>query len=361
MSDAHYMNLALKLAKKGEGGVNPNPLVGAVVVKGDTIVGQGYHAKFGGPHAEVAALNDAGEDARGATLFVTLEPCCHRGKTPPCTERIIKSGVSRVVVAVRDPNPLVDGKGISIITSEGIDVTEGLLTKEAMRMNEVFFKFITTGLPFVQLKLALSLDGKIATRTGDSKWITSLAARKEAHRLRRKLSAVMVGVGTVIADDPHLTVRHVAGRNPLRVILDGGGRTPLGAAVITDEEPTIVATCEMSKEKEELVTKAGNKVWQQVDKTGALDLHALLSYLAEQQVDSILVEGGGEAASAFLKARLVDKISFFLAPIIIGGRAAVPAVGGDGCSLISEALRLRDTSAEWLGEDLLYTGYPIRD
>ncbi|MCK4391312.1 bifunctional diaminohydroxyphosphoribosylaminopyrimidine deaminase/5-amino-6-(5-phosphoribosylamino)uracil reductase RibD, partial [Candidatus Bipolaricaulota bacterium] len=220
-NDERFMEIALELARRGEGWVNPNPITGAVVVKNGVIIGRGYHKAFGGPHAEVFALKEAGENTRGATLYVTLEPCCHHGKTPPCTRLIVDAGIKRAVIACRDPNPLVNGQGIGHLHEAGIEVTEGVLEERAKRANEIFFKFITTHLPFVQLKLAMSLDGKIATRTRDSKWITGEASRREAHRLRRKFASVLVGLKTVIVDDPRLTVRHVLGKDPIRIVLDG--------------------------------------------------------------------------------------------------------------------------------------------
>ncbi len=354
------MRIALDLARKGEGEVNPNPLVGAVVVRNREIVGQGYHHSFGGPHAEVFALDEAGDMASGATLYVTLEPCSHHGKTPPCTERIIAAKIARVIIACRDPNPLVNGHGIERMRAAGIEVTEGVLEEEARRANEIFFKFITTGRPFVQLKLAESLDGKIATRTGDAKWISGADSRTEVHRLRRRFAAVLVGVGTVIADDPRLTVRHVAGKDPLRIVLDGHGRIPLATTILREEERMIVVTATMAREKEEALLSLGAEVWHLPRKEGDIDLSAFLQRLGEENIDSLLVEGGGETTAAFLEADLVDKVAFFIAPILIGGRAATPAIGGTGVEQVSEAQHLRQIEIERIGEDLLVTGYPER-
>jgi len=357
-ADERFMRIALDLARKGEGAVNPNPLVGAVVVRNSEIVGQGYHQRFGGPHAEVFALDEAGDAARGATLYVTLEPCSHQGKTPPCTERIIAAQIARVVVACRDTNPLVNGHGIERMRATGMEVTEGVLEEEARRANEIFFKFITTGQPFVQLKLAESLDGKIATRTGDAKWISGADSRTEAHRLRRRFAAVLVGVGTIIADDPRLTVRHVAGTDPLRIVLDGRGRIPLAATLLREEGRTIVITATMGREKEEALISLGAEVWRLPEEECCVDLSAFLQRLGEENIDSLLVEGGGETAAAFLESDLVDKVAFFVAPILIGGRDAIPTIGGAGAEQVNEALHLKRIEIERIGEDLLVTGYP---
>ena len=358
MNDEKFMRLALKLALKGEGAVSPNPVVGAVVVKDGSVVGQGYHQKYGGPHAEITELGEAGEKARGATLYVTLEPSCHRGQTPPCTQSIIAADIRRVVVGCRDPNPLVNGKGIADLRKAGIDVTEGVLQEGARRANEIFIKFITTGLPFVHLKLAMSLDGKIATRTGDSKWITGDVSRKEAHRLRRAHGAVLVGVRTVLADDPRLTVRSVSGRNPTRVVLDAEGAIPLEATLLHDGSPVIVATAAMSEGKEAALCSLGAEVRRFPDQEGCIDLGALLKHLGERRLDSVLIEGGSETAASFLEAGLVDKVSFFIAPILIGGRNAVSAVGGIGVECVSNAVHLRSVGVERIGEDVLVYGYP---
>jgi len=357
--DERYIRFALELAHRGEGYTNPNPIVGAVVVKDGEVIGQGWHRRFGGPHAEVFALEEAGEDAAGATIYVTLEPCSHYGKTPPCTDRIIEAGISRVVVACRDPNPLVNGKGIEKLREAGIEVAEGVLEEEAVRANEIFFKFIRTRLPFVQLKLAESLDGRIATRTGDSKWVAGEEARTEVHRLRRRFAAVLVGANTVINDDPLLTVRHVEGPNPVRVVLDGRGRIPADARMFSEEGRTIVATAAMSEGKEEDLRELGVEVWRLPGDDTRVDLWELLVRIGKEDLDSLLVEGGGETAAAFLEAGFVDKVSLFIAPIIIGGRDAIPAVGGGGVERVSEALELKDVETAELGRDLLITGYPI--
>jgi len=358
MNDEKFMRVALKLAQKGEGAVSPNPLVGAVVVKDGIIVGQGYHQKYGGPHAESTALEEAGKDTQGATLYVTLEPCCHHGQTSPCTQQIIAAEIRRVVVACRDPNPLVNGKGIAGLRKAGIEVTEGVLEEDARCVNEIFLKFIATGLPFVHLKLATSLDGKIATRTGDSRWITGEASRTEAHRLRRQYSTVLVGVGTVIADDPQLTVRNVSGRNPIRLVLDAEGAIPLKATLLHDGAPATVVTAVMPEEKEVALRSLSTEVWRFPGEEGRIDLAALLKHLGEKQLDSVLIEGGSETAASFLEARLVDKVSLFVAPILLGGRDAVSSIGGNGAESISSATPLRNVRVERIGEDIHIYGYP---
>jgi len=358
-ADERYIRLALKLALRGEGYTNPNPIVGAVVVKDGEVVGQGWHERFGGPHAEVFALEQAGEKAAGATIYVTLEPCSHHGKTPPCTERIIEAGISRVVISCRDPNPLVNGKGIEKLRQAGIEVAEGVLEEEAARANEIFFKFIRSGIPFVLLKLGMSLDGRIATKTGDSKWITGEEARTEAHRLRRRYAAVLVGAKTAIADDPLLTVRRVEGPNPVRIVLDGAGRVPADLRMFAEAGRTIVATGAMPERKEEELRSRGVDVWRLPGDGGRVDLRELLVRIGEEGLDSLLVEGGGETAAAFLEAGLVDKVALFIAPIIVGGRDATPAVGGGGVERISDALKLEDVEADKVGSDLFITGYPV--
>jgi len=351
------MARALELAAKGEGSVNPNPLVGAVVVADAQIVGEGWHKQFGGPHAEVHALNEAGAASSGATLYVSLEPCCHHGKTPPCTDRIIAAGIRKVVVATRDPNPAVNGKGLAILKAAGIDVLESVMEQEAKQQNEIFFTSMTQHRPFVHLKLAMSLDGRIATKTGDAKWISGEASRVRAHEMRRKYAAILVGVGTVTADNPMLDVRHVEGINPRPIVLDPTGRIPLSARLLTSGRAPIIVTHSMSEESEIALKEKGAEVWRLPLVNGSLDLPQLLRQLAEAGLDSILIEGGGETAAGFLNTGLVDKVSLFMAPLFIGGRQAVPSIGGEGIDAMAQAIHLHRVSTEWLGEDLLYTGY----
>lgn len=359
-----FMRRALELAERGAGRVNPNPLVGAVVVKDGKIVGEGFHERFGGPHAEVVALEAAGGEASGADLYVTLEPCAHWGKTPPCVERIISAGVRRVFAAVRDPNPLVDGKGLAKLREAGLEVVEGLLEKEARKLNEPFFKFITTGRPFVVLKMALSLDGKAATRSGDSRWISNERSRELVHRLRNRYAAVLVGINTVLKDDPQLTVRLPGGRDPWRIVLDSRGRIPLEARVLNlaSPAPTVIATTElMPQEKEAALKRKGARVWRLRARDGRVDLEELLRKLGEEGLDSLLVEGGPTVAAGFLEwgspPGLVDKVVFFIAPRIIAGREAPSAIGGRGVAELAEAWKLRDISVRMLDGDLVYEGY----
>lgn len=352
------MRRALELAERGAGRTNPNPLVGAVLVKEGQVVGEGYHQRFGGPHAEVVALEAAGEGARGADLYVNLEPCVHWGKTPPCVERIIAAGVSRVIVAVRDPNPLVDGRGIAQLREAGIEVVEGLLAEEARRLNEPFFKFITTKRPFVVLKLAMTLDGKSATRTGESRWISNERSRELVHQLRNRYAAALVGVNTVLKDDPQLTARSAGARDPWRLILDSRGQLPLDARVLHLESAarTVVATTEkMPKEKEKALLAKGAEVWRLASRGGRVDLAELVSKLGREGIDSLLVEGGPTVAAAFLEAGLVDKVLFIIAPKIIGG--PMSAVGGRGVERLADAWQLREVSVRMLDGDLVYEGY----
>ena len=351
--DERFMQRALALARRGVGKTSPNPAVGAVLVRKGRVIGAGWHKRAGGPHAEIFTLR--GVNARGATLYVTLEPCCTWGKTPPCTDAIITAGVKRVVVAALDPNPKHNGRGLKVLRRAGIRVESGLLADEATAMNEVFHKWVTTGMPFVIAKVAMSLDGKIATRTGDSKWITSEAARREAHRLRAGVDAVMVGANTVIRDNPQLTVRHgVRGKQPWRVVVDARGRTPPSAKLlnVTHLKRTIVLT-----------TKQAPVRWRRhlallgidvviVKKTeGRVDLQAALRALGDMDVTSVLVEGGSELLGSFFDARLVDKVALFYAPVVIGGRDAVMAVAGAGVATVRKAVRLTDCRWRQIGKN----------
>lgn len=353
------MRRALCLAQKGEGFTRRNPLVGAVVVKDGEIVAEAYHERFGGPHAEALALEKAGEKAEGAELYVNLEPCVDfpGKKTPSCTEAIIRAGIKRVVIATRDPNPQVSGRGVARLKAAGIEVVEGVLAEEAKKLNEIFFHWITTRTPFVALKLAMTLDGKIGSFQGKSKWITGEEARRLVQKLRRRHAAILVGTNTVLADDPELTVRDGSGPQPLRVVLDTHGRIPPSARVFSGKAKTLVATVDMPKEAEEALHKKGVEVLRLPERNGFVDLPSLLWALSERGVDSVLVEGGGEVAWSFLSQGLVQKIYFFYAPLILGGRNAVPAVGGEGFPEPAQGLRIRDITLEWVGSDFLLTGY----
>jgi diaminohydroxyphosphoribosylaminopyrimidine deaminase / 5-amino-6-(5-phosphoribosylamino)uracil reductase len=356
------MALALKLAAKGTGSTSPNPMVGAVVVKDGHIVGQGYHHRYGQPHAEVEALRQAGLQARGATLYVTLEPCNHHGKTPPCTAAVLAAGIYRVVIANADPNPRVTGGGADFLRSQGLIVDQGLLAEAGQKLNECFFKATTTGLPFVIAKAAASLDGKIATRTNDSHWITSDKARIWGHRLRHQVDAILVGVGTVLADDPQLTTRLPLGqgKDPIRIVLDSRLRLPLSAQVLTRKSAAatwIACTDAAPPEKVAALQALGAEIILAPTRDHRVDLAALLPLLSERRIQSLLVEGGAEVHGSFFEAGLVDKFHLFLAPKFIGGRQAPGILGGQGIDRLAEAPQARDLSIHHLGPDLLITGY----
>ncbi len=358
------MRRALKLAERGGGYVNPNPQVGAVIVKDGEVIGEGYHEKFGGPHAEAKALEEAGESAEGAILYVTLEPCVHYGKTPPCAERIIESGLARVEVAIKDPNPKVSGKGLDRLREEGIEVSLGLLEDDARETNEIYFHYEKTGRPFVLLKLAMTLDGKIATRTGDARWISSESSRELVHELRARYSAVGVGANTVKSDDPRLNVRDADGPDGARFIFDSKGKTPTNSRIfsLSSSAPTILATGEnVSETQLKKYEEAGAKVWQIGTDQDKLNLESLLERMGEHGYDSLLVEGGGEIAWSFLDRNLVDKIRFFYSPKIIGGIEAVPSVGGKGRARVENGLAVERLTVERFGEDVSLIGYPVKE
>ncbi|ABO50610.1 5-amino-6-(5-phosphoribosylamino)uracil reductase / diaminohydroxyphosphoribosylaminopyrimidine deaminase [Desulforamulus reducens MI-1] len=360
--DRHYMNMALELAAKARGRTSPNPMVGAVLVKDGEVVGKGFHAKAGGAHAEVVALADAGDRAKGATVYVTLEPCCHHGKTGPCTEALKKAGVKRVVAAMTDPNPLVAGKGLNILKDAGIEVVSGLLEEEAKELNEVFIKYITTKIPFIVLKAATSLDGKIATASGESKWITGDTARNYGHRLRDAYDAILVGVNTVLADDPSLTARLPEGRgkDPLRIIVDSMSRTPTSAKILTQESAahTIIATTQAAPvERRASLMAAGAEVIVVPGEGPGVDLKKLMVLLGEKQISSVLIEGGGKISGSALNAGIVDKVAWFIAPKIIGGDLAPGPVRGEGIQFLKDATKLYKVTVQNLGADILITGY----
>lgn len=361
--DQNYMGRALSLASKGGGYVNPNPQVGTVIVNDGRVVGEGYHRKFGGPHAEVEALEDAGPLAKDATMYVTLEPCVHHGKTPPCVDRIIETGISHVEVATRDPNPKVSGKGIEKMESNGIDVSLGLMGGEAKKRNEIYFHYIKTGRPFVLLKLAMTLDGKIATKSGDSRWISSEPAREIVHSLRARYSGVGVGVNTIISDDPRLNVRKADGPDGTRFIFDTRGNTPMDSRIFELESgaPTVVVSGEGLSEVDLLPYRnSGAKVWQFPEREGVIDLEAFLRQMGKEDYDSLLVEGGSEIAWSFLNQDLVNKILFFYSPRIIGGREAVPSVGGTGKEKVKDAIKIEEMDITRVGGDFSLVGYPLK-
>jgi diaminohydroxyphosphoribosylaminopyrimidine deaminase/5-amino-6-(5-phosphoribosylamino)uracil reductase len=357
MEDEKYMNLALQLALRAKGRTSPNPLVGALVVKNNRIVGRGYHKKAGAPHAEVNALNVAGPKAHKATLYLTLEPCAHFGRTPPCTGKIISSGIRKVVVAMLDPNPLNNGKGVRELRRAGIEVEVGSLREKAKRINESYIKYITAKRPFVILKSALSLDGKIATRRGDAKWISNELSRKYVHRLRSDVDAILVGSGTIRKDNPRLTARTYK-KNPIRIVVDSKARISPAAKVLNREAPTIIATTKFaSPGKIAALSKKGVRVLVVKDKDKKVDLTELLKMLGKLEITSLLVEGGGTINAAFLENGLVDKLLFFIAPQIIGGKEAPTAVEGEGIEKMSGAIKLKDITTKRFGEDILIEGY----
>lgn len=355
-SDEEYLRETLRLAKKGAGYVSPNPLVGAVVVKNGRPVGKGAHLQAGQPHAEVNALSKAGDRSRGATLYVNLEPCCHHGKTPPCVDLITKRGIKRVVCAMEDPNPLVSGKGLSRLRQMGIEVDVGKLEQKARRLNEAYLKYITTGLPFVTLKWAQTLDGKIATSRGDSRWISSEPSRRYAHRLRSQTDAVLVGVETIVKDDPALSVRLAKGRSPFKILLDSQLRLPLQAKVLQGERLIIATTQRPDQQKVDCLRGNGAELWQLPSTPeGWVDIEAVMKQAGSHQITSILIEGGAHIAASALKAKVVDKVIVFIAPRILG--EGLSAVEGLRIDLISASLPLRDIRIRRCGEDIVYSGY----
>ena len=355
LSDDTYMKLALEYAQKGCGWVNPNPMVGAVVVKDGRVIGTGYHQRYGELHAERNALAACTESPQNATLYVTLEPCCHYGKTPPCTEAILKSGVRRVVVGTVDPNPLVAGKGIQILREHGIEVTEGVLRETCTKLNEVFFHFIQTKTPFVVMKYAMTMDGKIATHSGQSKWITGETARRRVQEDRHRYSGIMVGVGTILADDPLLTCHLSDSKNPIRIICDSRLRTPLNARVVqtAGDAPTILVTCSQDEALARPYRDAGCEVLTLPTMDGHVDLRELIAVLGEKEIDSVLLEGGSELNWSALQSGIVNKVQAYVAPKLFGGAGAKCPVGGIGVKDPEKAFRLASPQITRLGEDVL--------
>ncbi len=359
--EKQYMYRALELAKRGYGYINPNPCVGAVIVKYDQIIGEGWHQKYGGAHAEINAFDSCKESAEGATLYVTLEPCCHYGKTPPCTEAIVKNGIKRVIIGCLDPNPLVSGNGAHYLRNHGIEVVTGVLEEECRKSNEIFFHFIKNKTPFITMKYAMTLDGKIATVTGQSKWITERIAREEVHRERNRYMAIMTGVDTVIKDDPLLTCRIEGGRNPLRIICDTSLRTPLESQIVktAKEVRTIIATCCEEKEKKLAFEQQGCEVMVIQKKAGKVDIMELFHRLGEDGIDSILLEGGATLNYSVIKEQAVHKVQAYISPKILGGKDAKTPVEGEGISNLSDCLKLRNTKVIPMGTDYLIEGEVI--
>lgn len=353
----YFMNLAMQLALKAKNMTSPNPLVGAVVVRSGLVIAEGYHERAGAPHAEVIALYKAADKARGASLYVTLEPCAHFGRTPPCVDRIVKSGIKKVFIGMIDPNPLNNGKGVKLLKQHGIEVEVGFLQEELRKINEVFIKYITQKIPFVTVKIAESLDGKIATKSGDSKWITSDSSRGYAHRLRKNYDAVMVGVNTVLRDNPKLDA-WFSKRQPVKVIIDSRLSTPQEANIFLKGK-AIIATLSTRPGQETANRKILDqkaKVLEVKEKAGQINLKDLMKKLASLEITNVLVEGGGTLIGALFDEGLVDKVLFFISPKIIGGKEAISSVMGAGISRIDKAIKLKEVKLKRIGEDFLIEG-----
>jgi diaminohydroxyphosphoribosylaminopyrimidine deaminase/5-amino-6-(5-phosphoribosylamino)uracil reductase len=355
---AKFMRQALELAANGRGLAPPNPMVGAVIVAGEKVVGTGWHEGPGNPHAEINALVEAGEAARRATLYVTLEPCSHQGRTPPCAPALVEASIAQVVGAIRDPNPQVNGRGFKVLRQAGVSVVEGIMEAEAARLNTGFFKHVRTGLPFVTLKMAASLDGKVAARDGSSRWISGEAAREDAHRLRAGSDAILVGAGTALVDDPSLTVRleGYRGRAPLRIVVDGRGRVPAAGAVFGEGAPTMIATTETTPRSLRILWEhAGAEVLVLEDEPlqpGLVPLPSLMEALGKRDVQSVLIEGGPTLAWEAVRSGVVDRLVLYLAPKLLGGQGAPGVLGGRGVESIAAALPLEIVDVQRIGEDL---------
>jgi len=359
--DEKYMRMALRLAERAKGRTSPNPMVGAVVVKNGHIVGRGYHRKAGEPHAEAIALKKAGPAAKGATLYVTLEPCSHTNKrTPPCTPFVIRSGVKRVVIAMIDPNPRVSGGGIRTIRKSGTELVTGVLEAEAKKLNEAFIKHVTTKMPFATLKIAQTLDGKIATASGESKWITGEEAREEGHRLRDINDAIIVGINTVLKDNPSLTTRIHGGRDPIRVIVDSRLRIPLNAKVLIQKSPakTMIATLSnVPESKIKKLQNIGAEVLTIKSAHGRVDLRDLVKKLGKKDIMNVLIEGGAEVNASALQSNIVDKIVMFIAPAIMTGKDSLCSVGGISPKTLDHSIKLHSVTSRFIGQDLMIEGY----
>lgn len=371
-ADESFMREALSLAMRGEGTTRPNPMVGAIIVRSGKVIGRGWHEKCGGPHAEVNAFKAASEteagSASGATLYVTLEPCCHTGRTPPCVDLIIASGIARVVCAMEDPNPLVAGKGISALKAAGIQVSVGTLERESRALNRAFVKHIVTGLPYVTLKSAVSLDGKIATAHGESKWISCEESREDVHLMRARVSAIMTGIGTVLADDPLLTARPSGGARsqPTRIIVDTNLRIPLTSKIVATsrEIPTAIAIGARTansgdteiRAKLAALEAAGTRIIPVSERDEKVDLASLANILGKDGIDSMLIESGGTLAWGAIEAGIVDRVRFYIAPVIIGGKRAPGAIGGAGAASLALAPTLANTGTRMVGQDFVVEG-----
>ena len=360
--DIRFMYRALEIAAKATGRTNPNPMVGAVIVKNDEIVGEGFHHKAGTPHAEIHALNAAGNNAFGATMYVTLEPCSHYGKTPPCVETVIKAGIKRVVIATIDPNPRVAGKGLRKLENAGIDTRVGVLENEAVKLNEVFFKYIRKGMPYVALKTAMTLDGKIASFNGDSRWITNEESRNFVHRLRNTYDAVLVGIGTVLKDDPWLNTRLNCEdiKDPIRIIIDTNLDLPRESRIsktALKQRTLVFCSHNAAEDRKQYLSSKGIKIIPVQAHAGLIELEDVLKILGKMEICSVLVEGGGEINAYLMQQHLVDKVYWFIAPKIIGGKEAPSPIGGKGIELMDNALELKEIEIQRFQEDLMITGY----
>jgi len=362
VKDSEYMNRALELAAQTLGRTSPNPVVGAVVVNNGEIVGEGYHHQAGTPHAEVHALRAAGPRARGATVYVTLEPCSHHGRTPPCANALTEAGIKRAVIATPDPNPLVAGQGLRILEEAGIETTVGVLRAEAVRLNQFFFKYIKTRHPYVTIKSAMTLDGKIACASGDSRWVSGEESRQLVHQMRNVYDAIMVGIGTVLKDDPLLNTRleNQTSRDPVRVIIDSKLELPLNSQIAktSSRQKTLVfCNTENEADKKELLKQTGIEVIELSNAGDILPLSEVLDELGRRELCSLLVEGGAEINASLIENGLADKIHLFIAPKIVGGRSAPTPVGGNGALLMKDAVHLYDLETAPCGQDILLTGY----
>lgn len=362
MNDRTYMTMAINLAKGAIGQTSPNPVVGAVIVKNNEILGMGAHLKAGEPHAEVHAIRMAGEKTNGATMYVTLEPCSHHGKTPPCADLVIQSGIKKVFVGTTDPNPLVAGRGIEKLKKAGIEVELGLMQQEAAEINKVFFHYIRTGLPYVTLKTAMSLDGKTATVTGESQWISGAESREDVHLYRHQHDAILVGINTVLKDDPSLTTRlSSGGKNPVRVILDTNLRIPIQAKIVNDEQSAswIITGSNIDEQKRKILLEKGVKVLSTGEPT--IPISKLLRLLGEHGLTSLYVEGGSGVHGSFLTEKAFQQLIVYLAPKLIGGKGAPTSFGGEGITSISEALALNIKDISKIGQDIRIIAEPLKE
>lgn len=354
------MKLALELAEKGKGKVSPNPMVGSIIVKNNKIIGKGYHQSYSKAHAEINAFKSAIENVEGSTMYITLEPCSHFGKMPPCVDKIIEKKIKKVVIGSLDPNPLVCGKGIKRLVDAKIEVVTGILEKECNKLNEVFMEYIVGKRPFVTMKMAMSLDGKIATKTGESKWITDIESRENVHRLRNEVSGIMVGVNTVIEDNPQLTCRIEDGRNPIRIVVDSKLRIPLNSKILKNQDiaKTIIATTNQADiVKKKSIERKGVEVLIIESDEARVDLKELMSKLADKNIDSILLEGGSTLNFSALKQSIVHRIQIYIAPKIIGGDKSKTPVGGEGIESLMDAFKIINLNYKTIGEDLFIEGY----